>query len=98
MSDSDESKRAWKSSVKMRQPNKFDTFKKPDESVMDCVRRISNGNILVEPKSLYINLVTQNSDDLKEGAILQYKIARNLGLKHWIHEMRLDCQCDILDC
>ena len=79
MSDSDESKRAWKSSVKMRQPNKFDTFKKPDESVMDCVRRISNGNILVEPKSLYINLVTQNNDDLKEGAVLQYKIARNLG-------------------
>ena len=98
MSDSDESKRAWKSSVKMRQPNKFDTFKKPDESVMDCVRRISNGNILVEPKSLYINLVTQNNDDLKEGAVLQYKIARNLGLKHWIHEMRLNCQCDLPDC
>ena len=49
MSDSDESKRALMSFVKMRQlvqPNKFDTFKKPDESVMDCVRRISIGNIL----------------------------------------------------
>ena len=81
-------------SVKMRQPaqpNKFDNFKKPDESVMDCVLRISNGNVLVEPKSLYMNLVTQNNDGLKEGAVLQYKIARNLGSKHWIHEMRLNC-------
>ena len=68
MSDNNESKRDWKSSVKMRQPTqpyKFDTFKTPDESVMDCVRRISNGNILVEPKSLYMDLVTQNNDDLK---------------------------------
>ena len=47
------------------QPNKFDTFKKPDESVMDCVRRISNGNILVEPKSIYMNLLTHKNDDLK---------------------------------
>ena len=38
MCDSDESKRAWKSSVKMHQPaqpNKFDTFEKQDESMMD---------------------------------------------------------------
>ena len=81
MSDSDESKRALKSFVKMRQPaqpNKFDTFKKPDESVMDCIRYISNGNILVEPKSIYMNLLTQNNDDLKGGAVLQYRIARTL--------------------
>ena len=45
-----------------------------------------------------MNLVTQNNDDLKEGAVLQYKIARNLGLKHWIHEMRLNCQYDLPDC
>ena len=29
---------------------------------------------------------------------MQYRIARNLGLKHWIHEMRLNCQCDLPDC
>ena len=61
MSDCDESKLAWKSFLKMGQPvqpNKFDTFKKPDESVMNCARCISNDNNLDEPKSLYMNLVT----------------------------------------
>ena len=52
MSDSDESKRALKSFVKMRQPaqpNKFDTFKKPDESVMDCASVTATS--LLNPKA-----------------------------------------------
>ena len=68
MSDSDESTRASKSFVKMcqpAQPYKFDTFKKPDESVIDCVRRISNGDILFWTQKHTYEPVTQSNDDLK---------------------------------
>ena len=43
-------------------------------------------------------LIAQSNDDLKGGAVLQCRIARNLGLKHWIHEMRFNCHCELPDC
>ena len=58
--------------------------------LMDC------RTTFYELKSIYMNLLTQSNDDLKGGAVLQYRIARNLGIKHWIHEMRLNCQTSVI--
>ena len=73
MSDREETKRAWKEAGSSRQrpkANKFEALIKPGESVMDCVHRLSDNHIMVEPKSLYMNLVTQSNDDLKKGSVL----------------------------
>ncbi|XP_062609930.1 uncharacterized protein LOC134271731 [Saccostrea cucullata] len=84
MSDREETtKRAWKEAGSSRQrpkANKFEALIKPGESLMDCVRRFSDNHIMVKPKSLYMHLVTQSNDDLKKGSVLQYKVAKTLGL------------------
>ncbi|XP_055999193.1 uncharacterized protein LOC130047784 [Ostrea edulis] len=85
-----------KSSEK-RQCNTFAVLKLHGEDVFSSVKRLSHCQILVDPRSLYMGIMTLPNEDLKQAAILQYEVARKKGLQHWIKDFRQNCQCDMTE-
>lgn len=65
--------------------------------MFSSVFRISQSQILVEPRSLYLGIMQLNNKELKSAAVLQYEVARHLGCKQWVNEFRKNCQCDLSD-
>jgi hypothetical protein len=88
-------KRPSKSSEK--QSNTFALLKLQGEDILSSVKRLSHCQILVEPRNLYMGIMTLPNEDLKQAAILQYEIARKQGLQHWIKDFRQNCQCDMTE-
>lgn len=80
-----------------RRCNTFEALRWPGENIFSSVFRISQSQILVEPRSLYLGIMQLNNKELKSAALLQYEVARHLGCKQWVNEFRKNCQCDLSD-
>ena len=80
-----------------RRCNTFEALRWPGENIFSSVFRISQSQILVEPRSLYLGIMQLNNKELKSAAVLQYEVARHLGCKQWVNEFRKNCQCDLSD-
>ena len=74
----------------------FQSVVRPGETVLSCIQRVSSLGVLVEARSLYMALMT-SLNDLKEGIVLQYRVAKQQRKHDWVREIRSSCQCDLPD-
>jgi hypothetical protein len=91
--DSSPTKRSWKSAGRMS--NRFEDLRQPEEDIFACVLRLSQSRILVEYKSLYVDLMQLPNSEFKQAAVLQYEVAVSQDNRRWINNFRCSCQYDV---